>query len=365
MLQLLVSIILVCTFVSSAARAETNSASRLQSAFRKDPLWAAGDAVYSIDLGNKRILWLFGDSFIGTIRGGKRIDNEMVHNAVGLQDGFDSNLKFYWNKDSKGKASSFFADDIKTGAWLWPGDGININGRVAFFAKSAVAKPGAKDDGFGFIWKSDELVVVDNPQENPKNWKCRRKLLTFANDFHPGIACLYHEKMLYAFGIEEKTKKIFLLRVPESCLSNLNALRFEFYCGEKSRKSCWSQTQKSAVPLWEQGAAEGSLSRIPGGYLCLYHRNGWGAEIVGRTASKLEGPWSKEKLLYTVPQSDTKRGMCYAGKGHPEQPAASGKIIISYSVNPGPIEAHAKDPESYFPRFVEVDLPIVESNPTH
>ena len=36
--------------------------------FRRDPRWRGGDVASSLDLGQDRVLWLFGDSFVGEKR---------------------------------------------------------------------------------------------------------------------------------------------------------------------------------------------------------------------------------------------------------------------------------------------------------
>src|SRR5215467_7748298 len=34
--------------------------------FRSDPRWLGADAAFSVDLGQGRVLWLFGDSFVAS-----------------------------------------------------------------------------------------------------------------------------------------------------------------------------------------------------------------------------------------------------------------------------------------------------------
>src|SRR4051812_10363146 len=68
--------------------------------FRTDPRWLGGDAVYSIDLGNSRVLWLFGDSFVDLSTKHSRHSAKMPHSTVAVQTGLDlatSKLQFYWN----------------------------------------------------------------------------------------------------------------------------------------------------------------------------------------------------------------------------------------------------------------------------
>src|SRR5438132_1310728 len=43
--------------------------------------WIGGDGVYSVVLARDRILWLFGDSLLGTARNGRRDGAVMVNNT--------------------------------------------------------------------------------------------------------------------------------------------------------------------------------------------------------------------------------------------------------------------------------------------
>jgi hypothetical protein len=55
--------------------------------FRTNPKWIGSDCAYSIDLGNKRVLWLFGDSVIAASKKNIRRQSVMIRNSVGIQSG--------------------------------------------------------------------------------------------------------------------------------------------------------------------------------------------------------------------------------------------------------------------------------------
>jgi len=94
--------------------------------FRSDPRWRGSDDAYSIDLGDERTLWLFGDSFIGSARR----EATFVRNSIALQTGSDpakATIEFRWSDGP----SSFFADRGDT--WLWPLHGARLNGHLILF----------------------------------------------------------------------------------------------------------------------------------------------------------------------------------------------------------------------------------------
>ena len=84
----LVSVIANCCpcgdYETSAQRDEEADA-----LFHQDPRWLGGDAAYSIDLGDDRTLWLFGDSFIATSPALTRRESTLVRNSVAVMTGRD------------------------------------------------------------------------------------------------------------------------------------------------------------------------------------------------------------------------------------------------------------------------------------
>src|SRR5436190_15064193 len=64
---------------------KSQPAPEINAKFRSSEGWIGGDGAQSIDLGNNRTLWLFGDTFVGTIKDGRRAKSRIVHNSAGIQ----------------------------------------------------------------------------------------------------------------------------------------------------------------------------------------------------------------------------------------------------------------------------------------
>ena len=60
---------------------------KLNAAFRPTDGWVGGDGAFSVPLSDKRVLWLFSDTWVGSVRDGKRKAARMVNNSVGVQEG--------------------------------------------------------------------------------------------------------------------------------------------------------------------------------------------------------------------------------------------------------------------------------------
>ncbi len=327
---------------------------RLESLFLQDKKWTGSDGAYSIDIGNGKAVWLFSDTFIGPISAGKRKNNDLINNSIGIQDLNAGKMSFFWK--GKEKPGSFFPGG--RGYWLWLGDGVFYKNKVYCFAKRVSAIPGQEGEPFGFTWKRDELIVIENPADDPSKWQCRHLLLPFTTEtIHFGTACCLDNEMLYLMGLNEAKKETILARIPLKELQALNLTAFEFFSTVTDGNPKWSNNASNCKSLFDHSAAEASITKIGKKYLCIFHSDGAGARIVARTAENLAGPWSEELLLYTVPDALLKRGLCYAAKAHPEQRCKKGSIIVTYLINPGKLTAHDKDPYAYFPKVVELKIP--------
>ena len=54
----------------SVAKAEPDA--KLNALFRTTEGWVGGDGAFSVPLSDKRTLWLFSDTWVGSVRDGKR-----------------------------------------------------------------------------------------------------------------------------------------------------------------------------------------------------------------------------------------------------------------------------------------------------
>src|SRR5262245_46970781 len=95
--------------------------------------WTGSDGAYSIALGPKRSLWLFGDTWIGRVADGRRVGPRMINNSAAWMDrGGEHTMRFFW--DETGKEAAALLKPEKAGEWYWPGDGVVIDGKLYLFA---------------------------------------------------------------------------------------------------------------------------------------------------------------------------------------------------------------------------------------
>jgi hypothetical protein len=145
---------LVLTCASAVIAAEptpsvlkAESATEWSAKFAGKKGWIGGDGVYSVELGKRRILWLFGDTLLGTVKDGGRAGARMINNTLGLQTGGDKDatVQFLTGKGKDGEPASFFIPSDGTG-FFWPHAALRIGTRPPHLPDA-----GRKDEGPGCL----------------------------------------------------------------------------------------------------------------------------------------------------------------------------------------------------------------------
>jgi hypothetical protein len=320
--------------------------------------WIGGDAAYSVALGPGRILWLFGDTLLGTVKDGGRPGAKMVNNTIGIQNGRgkESAVRFVSGKAEGGKATAFFTPTDGKG-WLWPHAGIRIGDRLFLFLQQVekTADPGV----LGFRPVAQWLAVIENPEDEPEKWKITQHKVPFAafgmkRERSWGAALLADGGFVYVHGTDEERgqgigkRRLTVARVPAEKLADFSAWRFRTADG-------WSDKPEEAAGLTAGLATEFSVSPVPGGkgFVLVYTENGLGTRIVGRFADAPDGPWSEPVLLYRCPETARDKGLfCYSAKAHAW--ATEEGLLITYCVNAWDFGRLFRDETVYRPRFVLV-----------
>jgi hypothetical protein len=320
--------------------------------------WIGGDGVYSAPLGRDRVLWLFGDSFVGSVKDGRRVGAVMVNNAVAVQAGrgAEASLRFITGKTTDGKPSAIFTPTDAQG-FFWPQAAVVRGGRLVVFL-AHIEKAGAPGP-FGFKHVGERLAVIEYPGDEPEKWRAKPVELPFAEfgakrERSWGSAVLAAGDSLYVFGYDEAKggglgrRELIVARAPADKPEDFKAWRFRTADG-------WSEKPEESAVLAGGLATEFSVSRRPGGkgLVLVYTENGIGGRVVARFAAAPEGPWSEPVLLFTCPEAKEKGLFCYAAKAHPWA-AGADELLVSYCVNAHDFGRIVRDASVYRPKFVRV-----------
>ncbi len=334
-----------------------------EAAFERDSGWTGGDGAYSVPLGDGRILWLFGDSFIGQVKAGRRVDSQLINNAAAIQAGRTlsrSSLSFFYRTAAGGSPAALFQPEGGSG-WFWPYHGVRTARGLYLFLLQVEAAEGPA--AFGFRLVATWLAEVENPGDPPEAWSLAVRQVPWADDRRLfGSAILAREGFVYVYGTVDETvagivrKQVVLARAPAEQLGDFGAWRF-YADGE------WVAEVERASRICEDAAGEFSVSHQAevSRYVMVYTEGGLSEKIALRTAPRPEGPWGDAITIYNCPEAGwAPEIFCYAAKGHPGLAAGEGELIVTYVANATDFALLEADARLYRPRFIRVTF---ASNP--
>ncbi len=327
--------------------------------------WTGADAAYSVELGPGRSLFLFGDTWIGPVRDGRHVDATMVNNTVAVLDHGDADppspaaARFAWGpNDAAGKATAWLTPDPQVfrdaeGSWFWPGAGVRLPdaGLLAFFV--ARLKRRGDDSVFDFRPVDSGIVLVDDPDAPLDEWRPRQIRLPFA---HPerqvtwGVGMAVDGGRVWVYGIDDRdpqAKALLIAQVGAVDIGAPAAWRF------RNSDGIWSAEPAAAAPIAHDIANELSVHREGERWVMLYSENGFSDRVLLRDAPAPDGPWSRPRTVYRVPDLDADaQHFTYAAKAHPQ--LSRDGLIFSYVVNSLDFFTMAGDARIYRPRFVRL-----------
>src|SRR5262249_2280312 len=103
----------------------TRAAPEITRLFSRTNGWIGGDGEYSVPIDGEKALWTFGDTWIGRIHDGKRVDCRMINNTAAVQSlGSDSRIEFHW-RSKDGKPTALWEPSDR-GEYYWPGDAAKV-----------------------------------------------------------------------------------------------------------------------------------------------------------------------------------------------------------------------------------------------
>jgi hypothetical protein len=171
--------------------------------------WTGSDIAFSLPLLDGRVLWLFGDSWIGKIREGRHTDSAMVNNTIGIQEGLDpatARLEFF-HGEKDGTPAAFIRPDDGIGVFWLSHGGIQTDRGLYLFMSQIVSRPGDSS-----VWNFRAIGIVmakvTNPLDDPNRWRIEQIQVPWAQ-FEPagnekvfGMPLLRKGNVVYLYGLE-------------------------------------------------------------------------------------------------------------------------------------------------------------------
>jgi len=358
------TVILAATFTLAVSSAVAGDYSFQVSAvpewnrmFQRTNGWLGADVAYSVPLGPNKTLWLFGDTFVGQIRDGKRTSAKMIHSSIAVQPLGDE-PQFYFPVDKKQRPQSFIKS-LGPRTYFWLSDGVRAKSGLYLFMQQV---EWINNTAWGFRCAGTWLAYVKNPDAAPGQWNMTKKKLPFTRladgqDMLLGSEILTFGNSIYIYGYSSQTnstamKNQIIVRAPVDDPGDTG--RWEFYSN-----GTWTKDFNKTTSIFSGAGAEGSASWQPylKKFVFIYSDGIWGS-ILMRTADAPEGPWNSPAKLYQCPDMKfSSHVFCYAAKGHPEL-SPNNELLISYAANSESLSEVMSDTRLYWPRFIRVTFEI-------
>ncbi|MDD5475170.1 MAG: DUF4185 domain-containing protein, partial [Syntrophales bacterium] len=310
--------------------------------------WYGGDGAWSVDLGDGRVLWLFGDSFVSNREGRlNRVGMRVILGTTLALSTCTAEGEFrirYRLKKKEGEFVSFFGE----GEWLWPQDPYMAGGNLYVPLVSIEGDPDLPGP-FGFRILGHRVARIKYfDGKDPFEWSVDYI------DLSPGIPAgvhafattsVVHEEYVYFFPLYGATVDDFtvfgnlLARISLDSIDDPGrSVEYLTRDGRWQKNPGHSEMQvvlDAAVP-------EMSVRYHPhrGQWVAVYlSTESRGDRMLLRTADRLEGPWGEpEVIIAQIPEVDPesplydKENFCYAGKEH-RQFSRGKTLVVTYVCN--------------------------------
>ena len=321
--------------------------------FRTDPEWLGSDDAYSIDLGDGRVLWLFGDTFISTSKRNVRRRSTMIRNSVGVQSGYDPSsaaMTFYWRTED-GELGSFFPEDGET--WFWPGHGIALEDKLLIFLMATRTS----SEGLGFEHVGWRAVSVAHPERPPSEWHLEW-LETPGNPFGLVVSgsVIQMGEHVWAFSVREPEHTIHLVRWPVAQVMNDDLSQPQWWAGEAQGWVMQGDLLEAPQALFSEGHTEFTVHYEPSLDQFLEIQTlGFGQADLGfRLADAPTGTWTPIERFYRPEEYEVSNILVYAAKAHPHLTGAD--LVLTYATNTYPFARLVRRDDLYYPRFLKASL---------
>lgn len=325
------------------------------------PGWTGGDGTYSLLLPNGQSLWVWSDSYIGTVDPQTRLRSGALfqaHNSLTIQDQTTNSLTTVGYPP---RTTSFFAPK-NSADWFWPGDSILVQ-----------SSPGVY---------SIKVMLLE--------WTGVYQFLgnSVASVSYPGMTLQYIQPVAlpdlsiewgtrifksgayyYLYGIKDPgtANKLPYVARFTSLKSITQPSQWQYW---NATSSAWVSGQSNAtaiagVPAITNEYSVHQLNATTGTFYLMVGMDpqnppypGW-KNVTTYYSCSPQGPWTNRTVVYATPETGAPGCsvgtlLTYNPKAHPEFPSPAG-ILVSYNVNAN----NSKDlicANDYKPSFIRVPI---------
>ncbi len=310
--------------------------------------WVAGDATYSIALPDGRTLWLFGDSFIGTVNPDSSLvaSAKMIRNGAVLQEG--EVMTAQYNGTFENPEDFVPTDDPET--WFWPEHGLVENNTLKIIMSEF--GPNGDTTGWNFEFRSTYVALFTYPEIE--------LIGSISLPYYTSNGVMYGDRLIvdgdytYIYGRKEEVGNIPYAHLARTLNGDLLS-DWEFYDG-----SGWTDQAEESIRLTNQPVSQQ--------FGVFMHEEKWvmvtqeiwlGSKIYSMVADHPEGPWTNLNTLYETPRPYPSQ-FTYNAYPHP-QFDDNNELLVSYNSN-GSFWDIFSNVELYRPQFIRVPYVMIDTS---
>lgn len=313
--------------------------------------WIAGDATFSIALPDQRTLWLFGDSFIGTVNPDSSIvaGSHFIRNCAVLQDG-DSMRSLAGGTIQN--PTEFLPSVKPDSVWYWPEHGLVENDTLKIFFSEFVVTNGTP--GFNFKYTNLYLAYFTYPGIELLG---KVQLPYYSqNKVCYGNSVMTDNGFTYIYGRKE-TDTVYHIAYPHVArvpAGNLQA-PWQFFNG-----STWVSDPGASYKIGNVAVSQQyGFFKQDTKYVLISQDIWLSPKIYSFTCVTPHGPLNNKVLLYQTPILYPTT-FTYNAFPH-TQFTENGELLISYNTN-GDFWQIFNNVEMYRPMFIRVPLAMIDSS---
>ncbi|NND05301.1 MAG: DUF5005 domain-containing protein [Saprospiraceae bacterium] len=298
--------------------------------------WTGSDASYSVSISSDKILWMFGDTFLGTVRADRtRNPTGLVRNTLVLQEG-DLLTTYHSGPISNPRA---FISPQEPDEWYWPLDATTFENEIHWM----LGRLGNTGEGgnWSFEYRGFDLAILNTSDLTIKTVSTKID----DPDISFGSCLVEDEDYTYLYGISTRPlqKRAHLARVQGRNLTQ----PWSFYDGAN-----WIDTPSDYV-IAKAVSDQFSVLKDGGQYYLITHEIIFGDRIFIAESDTPTGPFLNRRILYCTPETSGNI-FTYNTFAHPEI-ATEGELRLSYNINSFDFSDLFKNADLYRPKFIRID----------
>jgi hypothetical protein len=303
--------------------------------------WTGSDGTYSLPLPDGRVLWSFGDTFLGTVNPDySRPFSGLINNSFMIQDG--SNMITYHGGTTENPEA--YVKPSNPDYFYWPGDATVIGDRVLMYMQ-IIHLTGA-GGAFGFEHLGADVAIFQLPSFELIS------LLPYelSTDILPGVSIYEEGQYIYSYATRSVNGK--------------NTLVSRVHISDPSSEEFWNGTE------WQSSRVINAYMKLDNGqnlktsnmftvfkyggkYRLVTQADYLGRRIFVYSGNSPMGPWGNRQVIYTTPETAGDI-WTYNAYAHPHIIHPEKGILISYNVNSFDFLGLFEDARIYRPRFIWV-----------